>query len=286
MRNRLQSVLGEYYAKDGDQHPDAAGITKHRANALRKYGITGQQLGTFEVALLHVATTNTIPTLFWFLTYIFTRPDLVERLHEEAKAAVEPRADGEFTINVDNLDAKCPLLVSCYRETIRMSNKPIGNRRVMRDTTISDGNGRSYLLKEGINLQISGDTLHHMEMVWGPDAMEFDPERFLNQIKGVKSEAVKTQRAWWVPFGGGKHLCPGRNFATAENMGLLVTLILGYRVQPLDGIWENFKAPEQQQVGMAAGVNQPVNGGEGFGVWIKRREGWESARWRFTSGGN
>lgn len=189
-------------------------------------------------------------------------------------------------INVDNLDAKCPLLVSCYRETIRLSNKPIGNRRVMADTTISDSQGRSYLLKEGTNLQISGDTLHHMESIWGPDAMEFDPERFLDQVKGIKNESVKTKRNWWIPFGGGKHLCPGRNFATAENLGLLVTLVLGYRVQPIDGDWKSFKAPLQQPVGMAAGVNKPAHDGEGFGVRIKRREGWETARWRFTSGGN
>lgn len=283
-RSRLQAALNAYYGRNADLNDDVAGITKCRAAVLRKFGVQGSQVGTFELALLHVSTANTIPTLFWFVAYIVTRPDLVERLREEALGVIEYGAEGDVTVNIDSLADKCPLLVSCYREAIRLNNKAIGNRRVMADTTISDGKGNTYLLKEGINVQMPSDPLHHLETVWGKDAAEFAPDRFMDQIKGLNNDTVKAKRASYVPFGGGRHLCPGRNFAFAENLGFMVSFLLGFDVSPVDGNWDKFTEPAQEQCGMASAVCKPRRNGDGFGIRIKRREGWE-AKWKFTSGG-
>lgn len=283
-RKRLQSALQAYYGKLGDK--DAAGITKCRANCLRKFGVPDNRVGIFELALLHVSTANTIPTLFWFVAYIITRPDIVERLREEASGVLEHGTDGEVTVDVNNLAEKCTLLVSCYREAIRLNNKATGNRRVMADTTISDGKGNSYLLKEGINVQMPAEPLHLLEDVWGPDAAEFSADRFLDQAKGLNNDKVKAKRSSYIPFGGGRHLCPGRNFALAENLGFMVEFLLSFDVVPLDGNWETFKEPERAHIALVQAVCQPKKHGEGFGARIRRREGWENTKWKWTSGGH
>ena len=280
----MQAALGEYYSAYGDEHENAAGITRCRGAVLRKFGVQGADVGVFELALLHVATSNTIPTLFWLLAFIFTRPDLVSRLRQEALAVAEQGTQGEIIINVETLTDKCPLLVSCYRETIRLCNKAIGNRRVMADTVIKDGRGHSYLLKEGINVQMPSDSLHNLKEIWGSDVAEFNSERFLDQANGEDTNTAKAKRISYVPFGGGKHLCPGRNFAFAENLGFLVSLVLGFDISPSDGNWNSFKAPAPQRCSMAAAVCKPKDDGAGFGISIKRRPGWESTKWKFTSG--
>ena len=284
-RARLQSALGKYYASFADENEDAAAITKQRAETLRKYGINGAQIGTFELALLHVATSNTIPTLFWFVAYVFTQPELVAQLQEEAMNAIERGPDDKVTVNLDVLSEKCPLLVSSYKETIRLANSAVGNRKVMADTTISDGKGKTYLLKEGTALQMPSDVLHHSEAVWGSDVEQFRADRFMDQGDDATKDSIKVKRVSYVPFGGGKHLCPGRNFAFAENMGFVLSLVLGFTVSPIDGDWGSFKPPQQQQCSLVAAVRKPVLDGENFGARVARRKGWESTQWNYVSGG-
>ncbi|KAH7152650.1 cytochrome P450 [Dactylonectria macrodidyma] len=282
-RGRVQAALGEYYEAEKDRHEDAAQIVKSRADVLRRYGIVGAEVGHFELALLHVGTANTIPTLFWFMAHIFTRPNLVQRLRDEALPVAHRSTNDEVTVDITTLDQQCPLLVNCYREAMRLSNKAVGNRRVLEDTTVSDGKGNSYLLKKGLNVQMSSEVLHNMKNVWGDNIQDFDPERFTDNGSKDSSQSERAKRLAFTPFGGGRHLCPGRNFAFAENLGLVTCLLLGFDVLPLDGDAADFKAPSMMRCSFAEAASKPENYGEGFGVQIKRREGWESTKWLFVS---
>ena len=45
----------------------------------------------------------------------------------------------------------------------------------------------------------------------------------------------KSKRSAFYPIGGGRHLCPSRNFAFAEISGFLAALIIGFDICPLKG---------------------------------------------------
>lgn len=282
-RARLQAGLSRFYMARHDHNDDVAQIVKARADVLRRYGIPDREIGTFELGLLHVGTANTIPVFFWFLAHVFTRSELVERLREEVLEASQRKED-EAIIDITIFEKECPLLVSCYRESMRLSSRVIGNRRVTKDTTISDGKGRSYMLKSGVNLQLSAEVLHNMDHVWGEAPTLFVPDRFLAVENGGRKEVgdEKMKRAAYIPFGGGRHLCPGRNFAFAENLGFVSTLLLGFEVKPLNGNVGELQVPEAMACTLADGTPKPVRNGEGFGVRIVRREGWEKAKFRFV----
>lgn len=197
----------------------------------------------------------------------------------------EHGGNGEVTLNINNLDEKCPLLVSCYREAIRLTNKGVGNRKVLENTTISDGNGRLYLLKKGCNAQMSAQVSYSLEKACGPDVERFTADRFVGNSGKKNVEAEKLKRASYIPFGGGgRHLCPGRNFAFAENLGFVASLLMGFEAVFLD---ENMKqtgqVPEAAGCSMTGAVVKPVNNGEGCGVRVLRREGWESVKWFYIS---
>ncbi|KAF6835514.1 hypothetical protein CMUS01_05738 [Colletotrichum musicola] len=288
-RARLQAALRVYYTAKHDLNEDASQIVKNRAAVLRNYGLTGTDLGNFEIALLHVATANTIPTLFWFMAYVFTNRDLVARLRDEVKAVATHGEKDEVTLDISAIDEKCPLLVSCYREAIRVSNKGTGNRRVMEDTTIADGQGRSYLLKKGTNLQLSAEVFHSLDRAWGPDKYEFVADRFVQTTTTTKGnqeklDAEKLKKVSWVPFGGGKNLCPGRNFAFAENLGFVASLVLGYEVTTLDENKEpTSRPPAAAPCAITSAASKPVREGEGFGMRVEKRKGWEKTKWLYTS---
>ncbi|GKT50810.1 25-hydroxycholesterol 7-alpha-hydroxylase [Colletotrichum spaethianum] len=283
-RQRLQAALSDYYGNDRDYHEDASQIVKNRAAALRNHGISGEQVGIFELALLHVATSNTIPTLFWFMAYVFSQPELVARLRDEVLPVAQRSGNGEVTIDIGTVDERCPLLVSCYREAIRMSNQGMGNRRVMEDTTISDGKGRTYLLKKGCNVQMSAQVTHRLEQSWGPDSASFVPDRFVVKSGKENAESEKMKRASFIAFGGGRHLCPGRNFAFAENLGFVASLLAGFDVSPLDeNMKETHSVPIPATCSMTGAVVKPADNGAGYGVRVRRREGWENVKWRYIS---
>ncbi|KAI8722714.1 hypothetical protein NCS52_00416000 [Fusarium sp. LHS14.1] len=279
-RSMLQALMGKYYTEEHDiNDPTTSQLVKNRAGALRKYGFTGNEVGQLEVILPNVATLNAVPTFYWMLLFIFERPELVNRLRKEVEAAaVVSNSEGKrtATFNIASFDANLPLLISCYRETMRLSNHSVSMRRIMQDMTITGADGQSYLLKKGVDLQLPAGVTHHDRSAWGKDFDEFDAERFLQ--KAGDAETERRRKAAYFPFGGGRHLCPGRNFAFAEILGFMAVLVLGFDVEAL-----GMRFGEMKMLGgqLASGTVRPEKHGKGLGGKITRRSGWEDVEWRF-----
>jgi cytochrome P450 len=81
-----------------------------------------------------------------------------------------------------------------------------------------------WVLPERTALIVYNELAHKSEDNF-PDAMTFDPDRFL----GASPPPFK-----WVPFGGGVHRCPGASFANMEMDVALRTLLREFRFAPTD----------------------------------------------------
>jgi cytochrome P450 len=81
-----------------------------------------------------------------------------------------------------------------------------------------------WVLPERTALIVYNELAHKSEDNF-PDAMTFDPDRFL----GASPPPFK-----WVPFGGGVHRCPGASFANMEMDVALRTLLREFRFTPTD----------------------------------------------------
>jgi len=273
-REKVQAALVPWYMARKAEADDVAAIAKARASTAREFGMPEEEVGRAEAALLFVATTNTIPTLYWFVTNVWLRPDLVEELRREALPLVsltKGEQGREATVDISQLEERCPLMVSCYRESIRLGNQAIGTRRVVSDTVLTDSKGNAHLFKGGVDIMWSVKGMHHSSEVWGEDSMEFSAERFKDQ-----ETFGRVQKQAYIPFGGGKHLCPGRNFAFAENLGFMASLVVGFELLGLDK--KNVKLGATR---MGEAVAKPPVGGDGGEVVIKRKEGWEDVTWKF-----
>lgn len=239
-----------------------------------------------ELTMVFAGTNNSVPLLFWIIVNVFARPGVVEKLRAEVQGVVDivpaqesqeakrasdgtraPKRQANVRASLLTDEARCPYLAAIQREALRLCNTTTGFRHAVRDTTLPDGT----VLRAGSTVHIPTSISHRLPEVWGPaDPNEFEPSRW---IKPTGTPGLIKAPTAYFPFGGGKHLCPGRSFAYAENAGFLVTLALGFTVTGL--------TPETQPRCpianlMGEGVPKPR---QKAGVRIQRRQGWEDVRW-------
>lgn len=284
-RTKVSNALEPYYRQHHDQNSQTSAFVRTRTNLIRQYDIPVDEISKNEVSVMLAATSNTIPILFWYISNIFLRPDLIRDLRSELTEALDlQRPSGTETITTikfSQLETKCPLLTSCYRESVRLASQIITFRHAREDTVVTDGGsgGRSYLLRAGSTVMMPARAVHRHRPIWGADADEFDARRFVVAGDGDGEDAEgrrRLRKAAWVPFGGGRHLCPGRRFALAENLGFAAVLVLGFEVVGLRA--ERIRMVESR-MGEAA---KPAGGWEGGPVVVGRREGWEGITWKFA----
>jgi cytochrome P450 len=278
-RAKVHSALKAWYEAGYDQKT-GADVVRTRAALMRDHGLKPADFCKLEMSIMHGATSNTIPTLYWLATFIFLRLKLVEELRTDALALLGDKSDtgkGIVEIPVSRIEETCPLLVSCWKEAIRLASQPITVRRVARDFELADPDtGRQYFFRKGADVMLPATVLHRLPSVWGADADEFNPRRFMAASKSEEDEANKKRRGAYMPFGGGKHMCPGRHFALAEILGLMTALILGYEIV---GLKEENVEMANAKVGEA--IAKPTAAGQGGKVQLRRRTGWEEVEWKF-----
>ncbi|KAH9895311.1 cytochrome P450 [Cubamyces lactineus] len=111
-------------------------------------------------------------------------------------------------------------------------------RKAKKDIVLSDGTH----IPRGTLLVAAALPMHRNEALYD-NAHEFDRFRFARQRhtegEGARHQYVNTS-ADYVPFGHGKHACPGRFFAATELKGMLAFIVLNYDMK-FEG---NGKRPE------------------------------------------
>ncbi|ETS78134.1 hypothetical protein PFICI_10196 [Pestalotiopsis fici W106-1] len=256
-------------------------LTLKRVEVIRSHGITDpEQVARIELALLHGATVNTVPTLFWTLTHVLACPELVRDIRREARTYIQPGA--EIVVPFSVLSDSSPLLMSVFRETTRLVNSAMSTRFAMKDALIADEHGREYLIRSGSTVMMPA-TAHLSTDVWGSDAAEFKSTRFYGWDSRDKPE-IKKRRAAYMPFGGGKHLCPGRNLAQYEILGMVLAMVMAFDVEDAHSPNKPVQIPQLDPARMGQGVGKPTfsKPGNRLAAKLSVRTGWENARWRFT----
>ncbi|KAI9735472.1 MAG: hypothetical protein M1818_006478 [Claussenomyces sp. TS43310] len=282
-RNRIHRALIKYTKEKKHEADDVSALWRGSYELLHEFGFSESDIAALLQATLQGALFNTIPTFNWYFFHIWSDPSLVFRLREEVSGVVaespERRGDGkrEMTMNVAKLEERCPLLVAAFHENLRTVAVGAFNRVVMEDTIISNGKGgQEYLLKKGTTLMASQSLLHVSKEHWGSEAGSFDPTRFIKGA-GVGELESPIKPGTYVPFGGGKHLCPGRHFASMEIWGMMIALLLSFDITDAEG--RTLTLPERTMPTMTSGIGRPVAGAD-LRLKLSRRKDWNNITWK------
>ncbi|KAL9025103.1 MAG: hypothetical protein Q9180_007726, partial [Flavoplaca navasiana] len=212
-RSQLIDAMTEYLEREG--HHNASDLTKARYQAGITHGLSIPGIARFELGSIMGVLVNSTPTLLLLLIHIYRDPGLLAEIRAELSAGPMKRttvADGgvKCTIDIPSLKEMVPLLSSVYQETLRFHTHNSSSRKVMQDTVLA----KRYHLKAGSIIQMPGGTIHALPSVWGDDAHQFKPRRFLKSVSDA--DKLKVQLGAFRSFGGGVSLCPGRHFAATE----------------------------------------------------------------------
>ncbi|OAP63583.1 hypothetical protein AYL99_02810 [Fonsecaea erecta] len=281
------------YVKEKRWHK-ASLLIQNRVSINLTHGFTETEAGRSEIILLFAILGNAVPSTFWILANIISRPDLLAQIRTEIQSAVEDNGDGSKNINLSTIESSCPLFVSTYRESLRMIGNLASLRYVLRDTVI----GQHYLRKDSI-IQVAGIIIHHDPQTWGQDSDRFNPRRFIKgggqaSVTGADSEPTgldlkepaATQLPPGVPsaafrlFGGGSVVCPGRHFAQSEILAFVAYLLMAFDISTPDGT--SIKPPPRDNEKIPLSVIKPKGDVK---VRIQRRKGYEDVSWRLLAGG-
>jgi benzoate 4-monooxygenase len=74
---------------------------------------------------------------------------------------------------------------------------------------------RGHFFPPGSVLSVPTYTIHHSTEIWGPDADDFKPERWLETENGGEGLTARQKNAF-IPFSYGPRACVGRNVAEME----------------------------------------------------------------------
>lgn len=239
---------------------DASEVVRERERVLRDAGVSEDDIAKQEASFCTAVFPNTVPTMYWSVVELFSRPDVLDAVRRELEANAVRRSDDDddddddarvSVLDVAALKTRCPLLLSVLQETQRTRAVNAMVRKVM-DDTVLDGR---YLLKKGNFLQIPSQPLHLSTAHWGASAETFDPYRFV--AAGASAGDVEKERAgggsssnstsnsssassMFMPWGAAPHLCPARQFATTQIIMVLALLALRVELKPAarDGRWD------------------------------------------------
>jgi cytochrome P450 len=120
---------------------------------------------------------------------------------------------------------KLPFTTAVLSEAMRLYPPVwVVGRRALEDVTIGE-----YRVPRRTIVIMSQYLVHH-DPRWWPDAMEFRPERWLDE----SAQAARPKFAYF-PFGGGARVCIGDVFAWTEGAVLLAVMARRWKFEPVPG---------------------------------------------------
>ncbi|KAE8341152.1 hypothetical protein BDV24DRAFT_151346 [Aspergillus arachidicola] len=227
-------------------------------------GFDADAIASQDLAFLWGAMNNVITTSFWTALEVFSDPELLRRIRKEGQSCLIQSAptnndidNTPFKIDIHKLTHQ-PLLQAVYAETLRLRVNGFFLWRL----SYKDMDIHGYRIPRN-HYVVSSPIPSHMDpAIWsiGQNAdhpvHEFRVGRWLkpryssqpikpNAHSRSKSEPEEdftggpaNHAGAWMPFGGGYHACPGRQFAKVIVMLSTVMLVIGYDVEVLTDVRE------------------------------------------------
>lgn len=189
---------------------------------------TGEQLDDDNIinqisTFLIVGSETSANAIAFALHFLSINPDIAT----QARAEIDERWPEKTFPNIAFDDvARLRYLRCVVDETLRLWPVAPGYfRQARQDTTI--GNGK-HVFRAGDWVFVHLIAAHRSD-AWGPDANEFNPDRFLPE--NLRKLPPRTYK----PFGTGARACLGRQFALHEILLTLAAVLHHYELEPRPG---------------------------------------------------
>ncbi|KAJ7703697.1 cytochrome P450 [Mycena rosella] len=173
-----------------------------------------------EILNISVAGRDTTASLLTFVIYMLTdHPAVLAKLRAEILATV---GSARAPTPADFREMK--YLRAVLNETLRLYSPVPFNMRSTTTPVIlpSTTGGKPFYLPANSKVPFSVLVMHRRTDLWGPDALQWDPERFIDE----RLHKYLTPNPFiFLPFNAGPRICLGQQFAYHEASFFLVRLL-------------------------------------------------------------
>ncbi|KAI3800129.1 hypothetical protein L1987_35439 [Smallanthus sonchifolius] len=169
-------------------------------------------------------------TLTWFFYMLCKHPLIQQKIAEEVKTATEADDDtsmDDFGLKLTEAALeKMHYLHAALSETLRLYPAvPLDGKSAVKDDVLPDG----LKIKKGEGVAYIAYPMGRMTYIWGDDAEEFRPERWLNNGVFRPESPFK-----FTAFQGGPRICLGKEFAYRQMKILAAFLVYFFRFKLVD----------------------------------------------------
>ncbi|XP_055828709.1 probable (S)-N-methylcoclaurine 3'-hydroxylase isozyme 2 [Solanum dulcamara] len=174
-------------------------------------GFSDLQINILLIELIGAGSDTTTSTIEWAMTELLRNKDAMHKLQAELKSKI-----GVNHIITESNITELPYLAACVKETLRIHPPTpfLIPRRAPETCKIMD-----YTIPKNARLFVNVWAIGRDSNTW-EDALSFRPERFLDSNVDFRGQDFE-----FIPFGGGRRICPGLAFARQEIHLILASLI-------------------------------------------------------------
>ncbi|TCD68632.1 hypothetical protein EIP91_010287 [Steccherinum ochraceum] len=217
-RYRMQEELGKDY--DGKPNDMLMWLMDDAVGEERQVDMLARRILTVNFAAIHTSSMSFTHALYQLAAH----PEYVKPLREEIERIVKEEGWTKQAMQ------RMRRVDSFLKESQRYNGlgSIVMTRRALKDFTFSDG---TFIPAGGFVSAAAMAT--HYDDAYYDHAHVFDPWRFSDMRgedgEGTKHQMVSTSKEY-VPFGHGRHACPGRFFAANELKAMMAHVVVNYDV--------------------------------------------------------
>lgn len=221
--------------------------------ALESGGFTEDNLVDQMMTFIAAGHETTSTTMIWAIYELCQKPEIQNRLREEIHAKIGSLEDSMDAAKLDKLT----FLHAVCSETLRHNSPvPLTLRDTEHDCTIAD-----TFVPRGTKVILCPAAVNCSRELWGPDAAEFNPDRWMGPGRANTGGAESNYAM--MTFLHGPRSCIGQSFAKAEFACLLAAFV---------GTFEFEMSDPDEVIEIKGGVTaKPKNG---LHIKLKVVEGW------------
>lgn len=172
---------------------------------------------------------TTAQALSWLFYNVGRHPEVERKIVDEIRVKL-PGLMGSSANATPSMEQANELvyLEAALRETLRLHpSVPFVNKKAVRDVVLSDGT----FIAGGSIVGIPMYAMGRLPFVWGDDAAQFKPERWIDQATGRIAAAPASK---FVAFNAGPRTCLGMNLALLEMKLVAASLLSKLHIDFVD----------------------------------------------------
>lgn len=227
--------------------------------ALNSGGFKDEELTNQMMTFLVAGHETTATSMIWAIYLLCKHKDIQEKLRQEIRAKIPSLSHDITPSDIDD----CSYLQAFCSEVLRLwAPVSITMRVAAKDTIIAQ-----QVIPKGTTVILAPWAINTSKDLWGEDASEFRPERWLNDDGKANQNGNAKSNYSFLTFLHGPRSCIGQRFAQAEFASLVAAWVGRY-----DTSFEEGSPLARGELEIKGGITAKPKGG----LWctVKEIPGW------------